>query len=126
MNKYYKLDSRKVTYGEYWNITRSINVIIPWTAKLLGIPIKFASGLPYFESVRDLEVPEEEFSPRGRERLQPLMDKCLDLGFHSPRFFSYGSMKGDLRTSFIAMLHPSGATVRLMYTVALKVQPPKE
>jgi len=126
MNKYYKLDSRKVTYGEYWNITRSINVIIPWTAKLLGIPMKFASGLPYFETVRDLEVSETEFSPRGRQRLQALMDKCLDLGFHSPRFFSYVSMKGDLRTSFIAMLHPSGATVRLMYSVALKVQPPKE
>jgi hypothetical protein len=29
MPEYLKLDSRKVTYREYWNITRSVNVIIP-------------------------------------------------------------------------------------------------
>ena len=126
MNRYYKLDSRKVTYGEYWNITRSVTVLIPWTAKLLGIPMKFGSGLPEFDSVRDLEVPEDQFSPRGRQRLQPLMDKCQGLGFHPPRFFTYCSMKRDVQTWFIAMLHPSGATIRLMYTVGLKVQPPTE
>ena len=29
MNKYFKLDSRKLTYEEYWNIVRSVTVIIP-------------------------------------------------------------------------------------------------
>ncbi|HWY31364.1 MAG TPA: site-2 protease family protein [Candidatus Acidoferrum sp.] len=126
MNRYYKLDSRKVTYGEYWNVVRSPMVIVPWVAKLLNIPIKFAAGLPDFESVRDLEVPEAEFSARARQKLQPLLDKCLSMGFQSPRFFTYENMRRDLRTSFIAMLHESGATVRLMHTIAANVQPPKE
>ena len=126
MNRYYKLDSRKVTYGEYWNVVRSPMVIVPWVAKLLNIPIKFAAGLPDFESVRDLEVSEAEFSARARLKLQPLLDKCLSLGFQSPRFFTYENMRRDLRTSFIAMLHESGATVRLMHTISANVQPPKE
>ena len=126
MAKYFKLDSRKVTYGEYWNIVRSVTVLIPWTAKLLNIPMKFGSGIPCIESVRELEVPEGEFLVRARMKLQPLMDKCTQMGFHSPRFFTFESMRRDTRISFIALLHPSGATVRLMHTLGLKVQPPKE
>ena len=126
MNKYYKLDSRKVSYGEYWNIVRSVNVLIPWTAKLLNIRMNFMSGLPYFESVRDLEVPEPECLARAREKLQPMLEQCQRMGFHTPRFFTYESMRREVRTSFIALLHPSGATVRLMHTLSLKVQPPKE
>jgi len=126
MDRYYKLDSRKVTFGEYWNIVRSPTVIIPWVAKLLNIPMRFASGLPDFDSVRQLEVPEAEFSMRAFSKLQPLLDKCLALGFHSPRFFTYESMRRDLRTSFIAMVHESGATVRLMHTLAANAQPPQE
>src|SRR3954470_1449168 len=122
MNRYYKLDSRKVTFGEYWNIVRSPMVIIPWIAKLLGIPMKFSSGMPDFDSVRQLEVPEAEFSERARQKLQPLLDKCLAMGFHSPRFFTYENMRRDARISFIAMLHESGATVRLMHTLNSKVQ----
>ena len=126
MNRYYKLDSRKVTFGEYWNIVRSPMVIVPWVAKLLNIPMKFSSGMPDFESVRQLEVPEPEFSLRAYEKLQPLLDKCLAMGFHSPRFFTYENMRRDSRISFIALLHESGATVRLMHTLAAQVQPPQE
>ena len=126
MSRYYKLDSRKVTFGEYWNIVRSPMVLIPWIAKLLNIPMKFSSGMPDFDSVRQLEVTEAKFSERARDRLQPLLDKCLAMGFHSPRFFTYENMRRDSRISFVAMLHESGATVRLMHTLAAKVQPPQE
>ncbi len=126
MNKYFKLDSRKLTYGEYWNILRSPTVIIPWVAKLLNLPIKFTSGMPCFESQRELEVPEAEFSARAREKLQPLLDQCTRMGFHSPRYFAYDAMRRDVRTSFITLLHPSGATVRLIHSLGLKAQPPRE
>jgi Zn-dependent protease len=126
MNKYYKLDSTKVTYGEYWNIVRSWKVIIPWTAKLLNVPMKFSAGLPAFESVRELEVPAAEFSEQARGKLRALLEKCQRMGFHSPRYFTYESMRRDARTSFIALLHSSGATVRLMHTMSVKVQPPIE
>lgn len=126
MNKYYKLDRRKVTYGEYWNILRSWQVIIPWTAKLLHLPMNSGMVLPYFESVRELEVPEVNFPMRASAKLQPVLDTCQQMGFHSPRFYTYSSVRGDTQTSFIALLHPSGATVRLMYSVGLKAQPPKE
>ena len=118
MNKFYKLDSRKVTYGEYWNITRSPMVIIPWVAKLLKIPMRFSSGMPAFDSVRELEVPEQEFSLRALDKLQPMLDQCLANGFHSPRFYTYESIRRDGRVSVISLVHESGATMRLNHSLA--------
>lgn len=116
MNKYYRLDSRKLSYGEYWNMTCSWKVIIPWAAKLLGIPMKLGSGMPHFESVRELEVAEADFSEQAREQLQSLLDTCLAMGFRAPRYFTYETMLRTTRISFIALLHGSGATVRLMHS----------
>ena len=42
MPEYLKLDSRELGYREYWNMLRNWTVLIPWTAKLFGIRMKFA------------------------------------------------------------------------------------
>lgn len=126
MIRYFKLDSRKLTYREYWNIVHSWQVIIPWTAKLLNIPFRFMSGLPGFESLKELEVPLENFSPMAIQKLQPLMEKCESLGFSSPRFVSYQTMHREVVTSIVGMVHPSGAMVRLSHTISLKNHPPKQ
>jgi Zn-dependent protease len=125
VTEYYRLNSRKLTYREYWNMAGSWQVIIPWTAKLLNVPMNFLSGLPFFESVRELEIAESDFPAEAREKLQPLLDQSRQIGFDVPRFYTYESMRRESRTSFIALLHPSGATLRLMYTVAMNVHPPK-
>ena len=127
MAEYYKVDSRKITLGEYWNITHSWKAIIPWVAARLGAPLNFGTEFRQPETVKELEVPEAEFSPLARAKLQPLLDQCLQLGFHSPRFYCFESMRHDVRTSFISMLHRSGEfTLRLMHSLGTKVTPPKE
>jgi Zn-dependent protease len=127
MAEYYKLDSSKITLGEYWNITRSWKALIPWVAARLGAPLNFGTEFRQPETVKELEVPEAEFSPQARAKLQPLLDQCLQLGFHSPRFYCFESMRHDVRTSFISMLHRSGDfTLRLMHSLGTKVTPPKE
>ncbi|HEY1788796.1 MAG TPA: site-2 protease family protein [Verrucomicrobiae bacterium] len=126
MKKYLKLDSRKLTYAEYLNIVRSWKVIIPWAAKLFNLPMNFTSGLPYFESLRGLVVPEEQIAARARETLQPMIEQCQRLGFHSPLYSEYQTLHQETSTSTVTMMHPSGAIARPAYTVSLKVQPPKE
>src|SRR5215469_6962375 len=113
MNRYFQVDSRKLTYGEYWNITRSWMVLIPWAYKLFNVPMNFMSGMPYFNSVKDLEVPEDSFPERAGEKLAPLFEKCRQLGFNAPRYITYETMHRDVRTSGIMLMHPSGATIRL-------------
>ena len=65
MSDYYKVDTRKLSLREYWNIRPSCKVLVPWIAGRFGI--QFGSGdcfkLP--DSVAEIEVPEGEFLPPG-------------------------------------------------------------
>src|ERR1051325_6483712 len=115
MAECYKVDSRKITLREYWNITRSWNAIIPWIGARLGAPMRSGVAFRQPGSVGEMEIPESEFSPEARAKLQPLLEQCLHLGFHSPRFYFHNSLRQDVRTYFISMLHRSGeSTLQLI------------
>ena len=125
MAKYLKVDSRKITLREYWNIGPRSKLFLPILAKLLRIPLPFGSGFRQPDSVQELQVPESEFPPSALTFLQPLMEECLALGFHSPRYYCFSTLKGETRTSFISMLYSSGEfSVRLMHTAPTSPQPP--
>src|SRR6266545_412007 len=127
MGECFKIDSRTVTLREYWNISRSWKVLIPWVAGRLNIPMHLGSGFELFDTVRELEVAGSEFTAHARATVQPLFDQCIQLGFHSPRFYRFESMRRDTRTSFVALVHRSGEiTLRLMHTLAKNVHPPAE
>src|SRR2546421_12596031 len=115
MSEYYKADTRKITLREFWNITPSWKALVPWLAARLGAPMQFGGEFKNPQAVRELEIPENDFSLAARAKLQPLLDQCLHLGFHSPRFYVHENVRRDVRISFISMLHSSGEmTLRLM------------
>lgn len=127
MSDYYKTDSRRITLREYWKITPSWKVLIPWFMGRLNLRMEFGSGFCIPETVKELEVLEAGFSPQARVKLQPLLDECQRLGFHSPRYYTFESLQRETRTSFIALLHRSGEfSVRLMHTVNTQTNPPVE
>lgn len=127
MAEYYKVDGRKITLREYWNIVRSWKALVPWIAARLGVPMQISTGFRQPDAVSEIEIPESELSSQARAKLQPVLDQCLQLGFHSPRFYSHESLRHDVRTFFIAMLHRSGEfTLRLMYSLGSNVSPPVE
>lgn len=127
MLTYYKVDNRKITLREYWNIYPSPKILIPWLLARFGIPMRMTSGMGIPDSVREMAVPEEALSPQAREKFQPLVAQCLQLGFHSPRYYAHTNLRQDTRTSFVSLLHQSGEfSIRLMHSLALQVNPPKE
>jgi Zn-dependent protease len=127
MAEYYKVDGRKITLREYWNIARSWQAIVAWIAARLGAPLQAGVAFRQPGSVSEMEIPESELSPQAKAKLQPLVEQCLQLGFHSPRYYLHESLRRDVRTFFIAMLHRSGEfTLRLMHTLASNASPPVE
>ena len=127
MPEYFKVDSRKVTLREYWNILPSWKVLVPWIAGRFNVSMPFGSGFPQPPPAREMEIAENEFPAQARAKLQPALDQCLQLGFHSPRFFTFETIRRDTTSSFIALLHRSGeCTLRLMYTVSTNITPPVE
>jgi Zn-dependent protease len=127
MAEYYKIDGRKITLREYWNIARSWRALLAWIAARLGAPLQFGTAFRQPDSVRELQVADSEFSPQAKAKLHSLLEQCLQLGFHSPRYYSFETIRRDTRTSFIAMLHHSGEfTLRLMHSLATNATPPVE
>lgn len=121
----YKVDGRKLSLREYRNLVRSWKAIIPWTCARFGVAVPLGTGFALPESVRELEISEGEVSADAKSKLQPLLEQCLQLGFHSPRYYRHESLRHDVCTHFISMLHSSGEfTLRLMCSRASNVTPP--
>jgi hypothetical protein len=127
MPKYYKVDHSKITLREYWNIGRSWKAFLAWGMARLGMPMASGPGFSAPESIAELEIPESDVSAYAREKLQPLMEQCTQLGFYSPRYYVHESIRRDVRTFVISMLHRSGEfTLRLMHARAANGPVPVE
>jgi hypothetical protein len=84
--KYYALDSRRLSFADYWNLVSPATVLIPWIAKFLGIRIDFGAPNPQPESFGDLLVDPFDLSDTARLKLVPLIDQLRALGFHNALF----------------------------------------
>jgi Zn-dependent protease len=127
MPEYYKVDNRKLTLREYWNIGRSWKAFLAWGMARLGTPMESGVGFSMPETVSEMEIAESDVSDYARAKLQPLLEQCTQLGFHSPRHYLHESIRRDVRTFFISMLHRSGEfTLRLMHTRAANGPVPVE
>ena len=70
MKEYYKLDSRRLSFGEYWSVTRVFELPIVWVFKILGVRLdqKRAGAPPHrllevhfkkMEALRDQNPPKK-------------------------------------------------------------------
>ena len=117
--RYFTIDSRKVSYREYWNIS-PFGILITWPAKLFRARLKFVSGMALRETQREIEVSENFLTPEVRHKLQGPMNDCLRLGFHSPRYFHSVTRLGETDCFVVAMLHPSTQfVIRLFCTISV-------
>ncbi len=123
-SQYFKVDPRRITLREYWNISPSWKVLIPWIAGRLGVAMDFGSAFRHFASCRELLVEVTALSPEARATFEPQIARLCELGFHSPRFFVHENVKRDVRTSILSMIHRSGAlTVRVLHSLGIAVTP---
>ena len=85
---FYKVDSTRFSFREYWWSNRSPVVLLAWLIKLLHIPIPSSSADPTVDSLRPFEVGPEAFPEAVRERLQPLITELAACGFQSPVYYA--------------------------------------
>src|SRR5438132_13097226 len=62
--KYYKTDSRRISFREYWNISSGFGLIAAWLCKIFGIPLRLTDGIPELVSFRE-RVIEARLVPSG-------------------------------------------------------------
>ena len=111
MPRYLKANSLKITFREYWFLTRSLNVLIPWVSKLLRIRLPLVRGLAEPTSFRDLKVEEAELLPEVREKLRGPMTAFQQLGFRTPWFHKDKQSLIPAQGGAVVLLHESGEAV---------------
>lgn len=93
--RYIKVDSARLTYGEYWRMSPAIFVwAIMVVLKTAGIRVPLASGIPYPDEIIYLE--RSDLSLSGGENLIPLLDTIERMEFQEGFIYMTENEMNDL------------------------------
>ncbi len=84
--KYYIVDSRRLSFADYWHLVSPATVLIPWAAKLFGMRINFGAPNPQPECFENLAIDPFDLTAAARQQLVPAIDALRALGFQEPLF----------------------------------------
>src|ERR1700740_3133124 len=88
MTRYYKVDGGKITFLEYWRVSRKkTNAIRAWLRKILGNPISPSLGIAETTSLNEQLVDPNQLPPHVLRALGPAMQDCVGLGFRDPCYY---------------------------------------
>jgi hypothetical protein len=118
--KYYKTNSRKISFREYWHISRGTGFLIAWFNKAFGIPMNFIAGIPEPQAFRDKIIERNLVPPTIFEKLN---SGVLDLQQIEFDEFLFYTLKNSLTTGLgygVQALHPSHKTMSKVLYVSYK------
>ncbi|HEV2695410.1 MAG TPA: hypothetical protein VG347_21120 [Verrucomicrobiae bacterium] len=90
--KYYKTDSRKISYVEYWHLSRK-GFLLGWWNKLIGKQMNLVRGIPGPTPLADRIISAGAVPAEIRHRLEHGISDLRAVGFDQ---FWYYSSKGSL------------------------------
>ena len=108
---FYKIDSARVSWREYWWGSRSPAVLLGWLLKLLRVRLPSSTDDPNVDALAPFEVPETALPETVRLRFQPLIAEFAACGFHSPVFHAVADGFHSTRIYLATFLHESGEAV---------------
>ena len=100
--RYYKFDSRNVTFAEYRRLTPGLGFPIAALLKILRIPLSVRMALAYPEEILVLEPSQLPEGMYGR--LVPFIAPCEREGLRSKFFYQTPMIAPDSRTLGVALL----------------------
>jgi hypothetical protein len=57
--QYYKIDSRGITFAEYWRLASGLGFAVACVAKVLRLPLDFKTAIPRLDALTRLAAPGE-------------------------------------------------------------------
>ncbi len=89
--RYIKVNSTKLSFAEYWRMSPGIvSFIIVSALKALRVRISLAEGIPYPDELLVME--RIHIPPYALEKMAPIYDACLGLGFDEGFWYTIPSL----------------------------------
>ena len=119
MPQFYKVDHRKITLREYWNLSPDWKGLLAWLMKVVGRPLDNPNLNTQPLSSQEFEVPEDQLPPEHASAISDVRKQLEALGFHSPTWSYLPPLHGNVSLTTGAFLHNSGKSVaRIFYSKA--------
>jgi hypothetical protein len=118
--KYYRTDSRKISLGEYWNISRGGRFLFAALYKLLGIPLKLTEGIPEPQPLRDRLIEAGTIPPAIFSQLNSGIRDFQQLGFDQFWFYTLKNSLTSGSSYGVLSLHSSHHTLGKIIYVSIK------
>ena len=126
MSAFYKVDSTRFSFQEYWWGTQSPLVIFGWLSKILKIQVSGSMDDPPVESLGAHEVGYEALPETVRNKFEPLTTELAALGFHSPIFHAINDRFHNTVIYWASFCHNSGqAFARIHHRIWSAPHPPR-
>jgi hypothetical protein len=120
--KYYKTDSRKISFREYWHVGRGRSFLKGWLNKILRRPMTLPQGIPEPQPFRDKIIDRDSIPAPILERFDKAEKELRQLGFD--QFWFYGiknSLTGGISRG-LAALHSSKIAIGNVIYVSVKTR----
>jgi hypothetical protein len=110
MTTYYTLDSRKLSYAEFWRITRKpASFLVAAIAKVLGAKINFKSTVARVDALTILQV--ADVPEHVRNALAGILSQCQAQGLQLQFWYTVPPVRQDAEGYGAAMLSSDGTIV---------------
>jgi hypothetical protein len=109
MTRYYKVDGRKITFLEYWRLSRKKTTAIrAWLRKILGNPVSPSLGFTEATSWNEQVVDPNQLPQQVLRALEPAVQDCAEIGFRNPYYHCLRDRLGPGESGGVYLLHESG------------------
>src|SRR3712207_9405 len=99
------LDSRKLTFGEWWRSSPGISALIGWCSKIFGARILDEARILAVVDCAALEMPMAQLGDAVRAKVMPQVDALRALGFGEPHAMPLLDVFTNRETLLIAQVH---------------------
>lgn len=114
MNRYYRVDTRRLRFGELWRITPGPGFVVGAAMKLLGIPLRVGTCVPWVDRLDVL--PENGMPPDVAGAVGPVASQWAALGFQRVLDYTVDMRDPGSRAFASALLAPDGrALAQVMF-----------
>ncbi len=111
MPHFYKVDHRKITLGEYWNLSPNWKGILAWLMKTLGHPLSGPNVYTQPLSSKEFELPEDQLPAEHATAMSEVRKQLETLGLHSLSWSHMPALYGNVSLATGAFRHDSGRCV---------------
>src|SRR5438132_5163749 len=111
MPRYIRLNSLKQSFREDLRIAHSWKVIFLWIPKLLRKRLDFTSAFPVPFPFRDFQISGSDVSPQAAATLAPRLAEGAGLGFGTPLYQRFTTLRGENVTTSAVCRHRDGQIV---------------